>query len=244
MFKPIQLDNLRSYTGYPKCEDAYKWILEKLIDTTNDFLVKATDFNDRIKGNLGEFVAFHITRAEVEPSRGWYIFYSNADTPLSRISGPGLDICYLLLGNDSQGLDDRLLIQEIKTTGSATLAYAQALVADYEKLKSADTSANLQARVLALKARMRDMYGIADRGVLERVQMLAHPDPAKCSKVYLLPTLVHELEAATPGPTLADVREKIGKQGWKLELVHPINIGLTKLNEGFLHLAQKKAFVP
>lgn len=244
MFKVKQSIGLRSYVGNPKCEDAYRWIREKLSDTTNDFIGKATDFNDRIKGNLGEFVAFHIARSEVEPGTGWYIFYSNVDTPLSRISGSGLDICFLYFGADSSGAEDKLWIQEVKTTGSSSLAYATALVADYDKLRSADTSVNLQTRVRSLKARMRDIYGISDQEILDRVQLLAHPDPSKCQKVHLRPTLVHELKGADPATALAQVRSNIATQGWRLELIHPVSIGLTRLNDGFLHLAQNKAFVP
>lgn len=244
MFKVEQSIDLRSYVGDPRCEDAYRWIHERLSETTDDFIVKATDFNDRIKGNLGEFVAFHITRSEVEPGNGWYIFYSNVDTPLSRISGAGLDICFLYLGADGSGAEDKLCIQEVKTTGAANLTYAKALVADYDKLRSADTSVNLQTRVRSLKARMRDTYGITDRKVLDRVQLLAHPDPSKCQKVYLLPTLVHELKGADPATALAQVRSDIADQGWQMKLVNPVSIGLTRLNDGFLHLAQNKAFVP
>lgn len=243
MFKASSAGSLRCYVGDPKCEDAYRWIREKLLDTTNDFIVKATDFNDRIKGNLGEFVAFHITRSEVDPGAGWYIFYSNVDTPLSRISGSGLDICFLYLDAGDPG-SDRLCIQEVKTTGSASLTYANALVADYDKLRSVDTSVNLQTRVRSLKARMRDTYGITQREILNRVQLLAHPDPSKCQKVHLLPTLVHELKGSDPATALAKVATDIAAQGWQLKLIHPVSIGLTRLNDGFLNMAQNKAFVP
>lgn len=244
MFKASQLVDLRCYVADPACKDAYRWIHEKLAETTTDFIAKEKDFNERIKGNLGEFVAFHITRREVEPGSGWYIFYSNVDTPLSRISGAGLDICFLYLDADDTGLKDKLCIQEVKTTGSPSLEYAKALVADYDKLRSADTSVNLQTRVRSLKARMRDTYGITDQKVLDRVQLLAHPDPSKCQKVYLLPTLVHEIKGADPAKALAQVRSEISGQGWQLTLINPVSIGLTRLNDGFLHLAQNKTFVP
>lgn len=57
MFKFEESASLRSYVGHPKCEDAYRWIREKLSDTTNDFIVKATDFNDRIEpyGDEGKY---------------------------------------------------------------------------------------------------------------------------------------------------------------------------------------------
>lgn len=244
MFKAETSDSLRSYTGDPKCEEGYKWIQEILLETTNDFIVNSTEFNDRIKGNIGEFVVFHITRAEIKPGDGWYIFYSNADTPLSRISGSGLDICFLYLGANDQGTEDTLCIQEVKTTGASNLSYATALVSDYEKLTSADTSVNLHTRVRSLKARMRDIYGVTDRKVLDRVQNLAHPDPSKCQNVFLLPTLVHELKGADPAAALSQVRSQIAAQGWRLELIYPISIGLTRLNDGFSHLAQNKTFVP
>jgi hypothetical protein len=95
MFKSIQKGEVRGYVGDPHCAAAYEWILDLLQDTTAAWLPKAEDFNDRIKGNIGEFVAFHVTKKDV--GSGWYIFYSNTDTPLSRISGAGLDICYLSL---------------------------------------------------------------------------------------------------------------------------------------------------
>jgi hypothetical protein len=242
MFKFTDSNSMRSYVGDPSCAAAYEWVLELLRDTTGAWLSNPADFNDRIKGNIGEFVAFHLTKKDV--GADWYVFYSNTDTPLSRISGAGLDICYLFLGSDAAGAEDRLIIQEIKTTGSPNLSYAEALVSDYDKLRSVDPSLNLQARVRALKARMRDTHSITDRSLLDRVQLLAHPHPAKCSKMYLLPTLVHELKGSDPVPRLSGVRAKIALQGWSVSLIFPVSIGLTRLNDGLMHLAQNKSFTP
>lgn len=244
MFKFEEIDSVRSYTGDPTCADAYKWVSELLAETTNAWLTQADEFNDRIKGNIGEFVAFHVVKQGIDIQPGWYVFYSNTDTPLSRISGAGLDIFYLFLGADLAGKLDRLIIQEVKTTGSASLAYARALVDDYEKLKSVDPSLNLQARLRALKARMRDTHNIKDKAILSRVQSLSHPEPAKCSKVHFLPTLVHELTNSLPVLKLSQVRAAISAQGWNIKLISPISIGLTRLDEGFLHLALNKTFAP
>lgn len=244
MFSYIDNNSVRSYIGQPDCEAGYNWILDLLRETTAAWLTSDSDFNPRIKGNIGEFLAFHLTREHNELGEGWYIFYSNADTPLARISGSGLDICFLYLGKDITGTSDMLVIQEAKTTGLLDLSYAQNLVNDHEKLKSADPSLNLQARVRALKARMRDIYKIKDKAILDRVQNLAHPDPAKCDKVKFLPTLVHDRNATTHQAELEDVRSKIAGQGWNISLIFPVSISLMDLDNGFKSLAQNRSFKP
>lgn len=243
MFTFQDIGGVRYYTGVPDCGAGYDWILDLLRDTTAAWLGDPTQFNDRIKGNIGEFVAFHLVNPRQPIGSGWYAFYSNTDNPLSRISGAGLDMCFIYLDPDTTGAKDRLLIQEVKTTGSARLGYADMLVKDHLKLKSVNPSLNLQARVRAIKARMRDLY-VADAATLKRIQEIAHPDPAKCDKVVLLPTLVHERKNADPAKKLAEVRAKIAAQGWQLNLIYPISISVNRLDDGFASLAQNLPFKP
>lgn len=232
---------VRCYVGTPDCAAAYDWILAQLQSTTTDWLQNKEEFSDRIKGNIGEFVAFHLTTPGA--GGGWYIFYSNVDSPLARNSATGLDISYLFIGADDSGIDDQLVIQEIKTTGSSDLEYARRLIDDHEKLCSTDPGLNLQSRVRALKARMRDIHGCS-QDILSRVQKLAHPKPGQCKKVTFLPTLVHERIGATPISMLSKVRSSISTFGWKIELIKPVSIALSKLDNGFCQLACNKKFKP
>lgn len=243
MFKICLNTDITLFVGDPSCTEAYQWLHDILADTTNAWLSVDSDFNDRVKGNLGEFVAFHVTKHGFNFA-GYYFFASNTDSPLSRISGAGLDLAYLFLGADPTGIDDVLIIQEVKTTGSSTLTYAKRLIADHQKLGSVDPSLNLQARVRALKARLRDIHNISDRAILDRVQALAHPDPAKCHKVTLRPTLVYERIGCDPLTTLRDVKEEIEKLGWHGSKILPVGIALSKVNSGFASLAMNKVFIP
>lgn len=245
MFKHIYdaTNTVRQYSGDPDCTAAYEWILQLLRDTTADWLSSPAAFSDRVKGNIGEFVAFHLSRPTSGPAAGWYIFYSNADSPLSRNSASGLDIAYLYLGANESGDDDRLVIQEVKTTGAPDLAYANALVDDHEKLCSTDPNLNLQSRVRAIKARLRDMYSLPP-DVRDRVQRIAHPTPSKCEKVTFLPTLVHEKIGADPASVMASVRTKIAGQGWQIKRVAPISVALSQLDKGLGSLACNRPFQP
>ncbi|XLZ69746.1 hypothetical protein ABT364_24960 [Massilia sp. SR12] len=243
MFTSQDIDGIRYYSGQPDCSAGYSWVLALLRDTTAAWLSDPTQFNSRIKGNIGEFVAFHLVNPRQPLGSGWYAFYSNTDNPLSRISGAGLDMCFIYLDADTTGAKDRLYIQEVKTTGSAKLDYADMLVQDHLKLTSVDPSLNLQARIRAIKARMRDLY-VADAATLKRIQEIANPDPAKCDKVMLLPTLVHEKKNADPATKLAKVRKEIADQDWQLHLIYPISISISRLDDGFASLAQNVPFKP
>lgn len=234
---------VKSYLGQPDCAAAYDWVLALLKETTEAWLAKPDDFSDRIKGNLGEFIAFHLTKASAKIKDGWYVFYANADTPLSRSSATGLDICLLFLGGDVSGIDDRLYIQEVKTTGKSDMTYGYKLIDDYKKLAEEDPSLNLQGRIRAIKARMRDLYD-ADVAILDRVQKLGHPEPSKCKKIILLPTVVHERVGAKPITVLLDISKKIADLGWERSRIEPRHIALSKLNEGLKSLATNIPFKP
>lgn len=192
---------------------------------------------------MGEFIAFHLTRPAVGAAAGWYVFYSNADSPLSRNSASGLDIAYLFLGTNEGGGDDKLVIQEVKTTGAADLTYANALVDDHQKLCSTDPNLNLQSRVRAIKARLRDMYSLPS-DVRDRVHKIAHPAPSKCEKVTFLPTLVHEKIGSDPASVMASVRSKIAGQGWQVKRIMPISVALSQLDKGLSSLACNNPFHP
>jgi hypothetical protein len=119
-------------------------------------------------------------------------FARNALQPLSGISGDGIDLTYVYFDPVSAA-NDLAYIQEVKTTAANNLDYLNRLKDDYQKLFSTNVNLTLQTRIQCLSnsfevERNNDAYA-------ERVQYLGAKNPKECSRVWLIPTGVHELGA-------------------------------------------------
>ncbi|WJF89744.1 hypothetical protein QS306_11610 [Paraburkholderia bonniea] len=207
------------------------------------WLPAGEELGDRRKGNLGEFIAFHVSEAYGLSGEGYYCDLGNANKPLAAASDPGLDIVFVHLDPGGNAANDRLYIQEVKTTGDHRLTYAAALVADHVKLQERDSDLNLQSRILALKGTLKYQFKLA-QPYLDRLEALGHPDAQRCERVVFLPTLVHEKVGADPITRLAEVKLRIAELGWPLTNIFPRSIALTRLNEGLLFLATNQVFEP
>ena len=185
------------FWGNPDCSAGYAWIQERLRDLCAQWLSSEDSLGDRRKGNLGEFIAFHVSRNTGLNGAGFHCILGNAHKPLSSSSDPGLDIVFVYLDPSGDSTMDRLVIQEVKTTGSASLTYADALTEDHQKLQEADTNTNLVSRVQAIKGTLKYEFGL-NQAMLARVEAMGHPVAGRCTQVILLPTLVHEKVGANP----------------------------------------------
>ncbi len=238
-----EVSGVACYEGNPDCASGYAWIQERLRELCTQWLSAGKTLGDRRKGNLGEFIAFHISRLAGHEGSGFHCILGNAHKPLSASSDPGLDIVFVYLDPSGDRTRDRLVIQEVKTTGSASLSYADALTEDHQKLQGADTNTNLLSRIQAIKGTLKYEFGLT-QPMLDRVEAMGHPKAGKCSQVVFLPTLVHEKRGAKPSAKLAQVKTDIAALGWPAGNIYPFSIALTKLNDGLLALARNQEFVP
>jgi hypothetical protein len=242
-FKPSPALGVDCFAGNPTCADGYAWIQAHLQALCSNWLPPGSKLGDRRKGNLGEFIAFHVSEDSGFCGKGYFCMVGNANKPLSSSSDPGLDIAFVYLDPKDDEDQDRLYIQEVKTTGSATLSYADALTEDHKKLQAADANTNLLSRIQAIKGTLKYQFKLA-KPFLDRVEKMGHPDANKCKKVILLPTLVHEKHMANPGKKLSQVKVDIAALGWPASNIFPRSIALTRLNDGLLALAMNQVFVP
>jgi hypothetical protein len=198
------------------------------------FLSDQDEFSNQIQGNLGEFFALCIGR-EYDFSDMQLLKPANAITPLSRISQPGVDILWILFADDPS--DDCAYVQEVKTTTGKSLAYADALRDDYEKLYGADPRFSLAFRLVAAKLELELVHRRPD--LAKRVTALMATSPATSSRTQLLPTLIHE-GGVDPVVKLLAVRTTIAGLGWSMDQIEPHAFGFEDLGSRLVRLAMGK----
>lgn len=161
-----------SWEGDPDDDAAHQTILTWLQGVGTAGFLKPTDpVSNIVKGNLGEFIAYRIGEGYVF-TNVTIAHAANAWDPLSQISRPDVDIVWLYFGNTEA--DDWAALQEVKTTGQASLGLANHLITDYEKLFGENLQVTLQTRLGALKNKL-DQQG---QGYLSsRVTALGGPSP-------------------------------------------------------------------
>ena len=118
-FQTIFVNDVRCHSGAPTCDAAHGALLSMLNTLGTTYLGPTETPSNSQKGNLGEFISFHIARS-VYPSPAHIRFSSNALNPLSRISGAGLDLVYVHF-DSANPANDLIYIQEVKTTGAGDL---------------------------------------------------------------------------------------------------------------------------
>ena len=119
---------------------------------------------------------------------------ANATEPLSRISRSRLDVVWMYFGDNAS--DDWAAIQEVKTTGQASLDLAEDLINDYKKLFGDDHRVRLQSRLTGLM-NVLDELGRGD--LSPRLAALGGLGPDSAAGIKLYPTLLHEsgIESST-----------------------------------------------
>ncbi len=208
-------------------------LLEK--DHAASFISASAEMNDRIKGNLGEFLCFRLG-VEDDFQDLQLLPPPNAFQPLSRISRAGLDLVWVHFADDPD--DDFAVLQEVKVTGDTGLAYASDLPKDYEKMFGTDANLTLHTRLVAAKNEVEFVLGRPD--LVPRVTTLAGTSPATSPKVRLVPTLVHDDAAASREGVLRTVRESIIGAGWQDAQVRAWSVAVDSLNSRFERLAMGK----
>ena len=221
-----------AWQGDPDDDAAHRTILEWLREVVPAGFIEVHDaLPNRVKGNLGEFIAYGIGKnyvfTSVEIASG-----ANTTDPLANISKPDVDIVWLNIGETQT--DDWAVFQEVKTTGDASLGLADALFTDYEKLFGEDVRLTLQARLGALKNKLDQM----GQGHLSpRVTQLTAPSPELASRIYLVPTLLHDARN-DPSAKMVAVRQSLIGHGWNADSVQCWSVAMGEIDDRLSRIAQ------
>jgi hypothetical protein len=235
--------------GDPDCAAFYQWIHSELTTILKkNWPPKITALTTGLRGNLGEFISYRVARASglYGKKNGFTIALMGALTPLQHGAPPGLDITIVYLDPGGDVNKDCLYIMEVKTTGNLTLTYATALVGDYKKLLGKATIAgSLGERMNWLQAYLSETHEFSEDDV-ERVGNLFMPAPKDCTRIKLLPTLVHDRNAgdAAAIAALDNVSKKIEGLGWRKSAITPWSIAMKKLTKCLIHLSNDGSTMP
>ncbi|MHB1117728.1 hypothetical protein [Sideroxydans sp.] len=243
----VGIGEIHCYVGAPDCAAFYAWILQTLealmhpgFGPPSPPLTKITTGQ---MGNLGEAITFLIGHTERFASGPFIAKLGSALTPFNPSAVTGVDIIFIYLDPNGIVANDRLFIQEIKTTGAAELGYSTALIDDYQKLlDTTKPTLSLMSRVSSLKCSLMWEHRLSQSQV-QRVEDLAQPSPSDCTRIRLLPTLVHDRNS-NPVAALSHVMTEIQNQGWPQGCIEAWSISIAQLNQALLHMANRIPFTP
>ena len=220
-----------AWKGNPSDEAAHQLILARLREVVPaGFLGAGDDLSDQTKGNLGEFIAYCIGDSYVFANAK--AFGANTADPLSRISKPDVDIVWLHFG--VQADQDWAAIQEVTTTGQASLGLADSLIADYEKLFGEDLTLTLASRLTVAKNKLEQM---GSGELCERVTSLMAPSPHLAWQIQLVPTLLHDSQV-DPARKLIAVRQALIARGWTGGAVQCWSVSFRDIDRRLIRLAR------
>jgi hypothetical protein len=233
-FDSNDAQGVRIWFSSPDDQTAHDSILIWLRQHVHSFLA-VHQCNNSVKGNLGEAISFCIGLWHHFSQH--YPFPANALNPLSGNSSKDVDLVWIYFGQTEQ--QDSITLQEVKTTGNSSLAIASSLIDDYEKLFGTNPAFTLHTRLQAIKNKLEYEVGRAD--LCDRVDTMAGVSPATCTRIFLMPTLVHERQGAAPGPKLLTVKAAIAAKGWLAANITCCAVGLFDLDARLLRLAMGNA---
>lgn len=228
----VSSSGLSKWTGDPDDDAAHRTILAWLKEAvTSGFLGPSESLSNRMKGNLGEFIAYRIGRS--------YVFTNveladtaNSWDPLSDISRPDIDIVWLHFG--SVALEDWAAIQEVKTTGHSSLSLADDLITDYDKLFGENLKLTLQTRLGGLKNKLEEK---GRKDLVPRVTALGGPTPGNARGIRLAPTLLHDAQHDSTTKMYA-VRQALLARGWSSDIVQCWSIALDAIDSRLNRIAR------
>ena len=223
------------WVGDPDCQAAHEAILHWLQKNCPTFCATPPEGGNVniLRGNLGETIAFCAGYWYVFDSSHIKPFTANALNPFGRISKSDIDIVWIRFGET--GDDDTAFLQEVKTTGDASLSLADSLISDYDKLFDTNPQVTLHTRLQYIKNKLEFEHKQPE--LCPRVAALAGQSPQTSPQVQLLPTLVHERLGSDPQTKMLAIRETLYGKGWARRAVQPWAIGLFDLNARLLRLA-------
>lgn len=236
-WKKTQVNDIALWRGHLNCQDAHKDLLDCLRKICGWFHPCNKPITPRIQGNLGEFIAFRVGKvAPIAPMDGTQVITANCDAPLNDISKPDIDILWLYLPPENAA-GDRCIVHEVKTTCQPTLEYCRTLIDDFEKLFGTDLQFTLQSRLQAAANTLANARAITNKEAC-RILRLTSTSPAKCRKVSLVPTVVHDLASESPERHLQVVKAHLLGKGWTSSQIELWSIALSELNSRLERLAR------
>ena len=221
-----------SWEGDPDDDAAHKTVLDWLQGmVTPGILNSSESLSNAAKGNLGEFIAYQIGSNYVF-TNVTIAHAANAWDPLSQISRPDIDIVWLHFGDTET--DDWAALQEVKTTGEASLRLADGFITDYDKLFGENLHLTLQTRLGALKNKL-EQQGQGDFS--PRVTALGGPSPNLARGIRLFPTLLHDAAHAS-STKMTVIRQVLIGRGWSSDVVECWSVALADLDNRLSRLAR------
>ena len=221
-----------AWEGDPDDDSAHQKMLDWLrVAEPAGFLDASDSLSNRTKGNLGEFITYKIGTKHIFANM-MFSDPANAHTPLSDNSKTGVDIVWLHFGDTES--DDWAALQEVKTTGGASLDLALKLVSDYDKLFGEQLRFTLLSRLGELKNRLE---GWGQGKYVPRLTALGGSKPDSVHGIRIFPTLVHD-SANNSFANMTHVRQCLIDQGWPPDVVHCWSISLSNLNNRLTRLAR------
>ena len=220
------------WVGDPDDEAAHRGLLASLQESLHHFLGIDETPSNSIRGNLGEFIAYHVGRHHAHP-QCVEAHAANAWDPLSRISRPDIDIVWANFGESPD--DDWVALQEVKTTVTNSLSIADNLIEDYDKLFGEDPRLTLRTRLGGLKNRL-DQQGRSD--LAPRLSEIGGPPiPGQARGVRLIPTVIHDgaLDSSTK---MAAVRQALIGKGWLPRVIRCWSVQMDNINQRLTRLSR------
>jgi len=197
------------WRGNPNCHAAQKFVRNWLRANSPIYPVVWGPDNARLKGNLGECIAFCCM--EFAFGRLPHCLAANALKTLSNISRPGIDLLWIGFAPDPS--DDFMIQQEVKTTTDLSLAYASALLTDYRKSFGSDPNVTLNTHLQAFKSKLKYEWRRPD--LVDRVNALQAPTPKQADRLLIFPTLVHDANSEDPVLKLTAIEMELTASGWQ-----------------------------
>ncbi|MES3022776.1 MAG: hypothetical protein V4857_14460 [Pseudomonadota bacterium] len=239
--------DIHVFVGLPDCQTFYAWVIDNLVElmhqgfeAPNPPLASITTGQ---MGNLGEAITLLVGRTDRFSVEPFIYVLGSALTPFNPSALTGVDIMILYLDPNGVVANDRLFIQEIKTTGKSNLDYSKALIGDYDKLLDTTyPTLSLMSRVSALKCKLKWEHRFSD-DKLQRVEDLAQATAPDCTRLRLLPTLIHD-RANCSVSALSHVMTEIQKQGWPQGTIEAWSISMSQLSEALVHMANRRRVFP
>ena len=222
------------WVGNPNCQSAHNGLLAELANHTTAWLPDSEPLNERLKGNLGEFITFFVGKgSRYEQCR---VTAANALAPVSNIAKPDIDLLWLHLPEEAPQ-NDFAVVQEVKTTTASDLDYARELLRDYAKLFGVQPALTLTSRLRYAANLLR--YQSRRTDLAERVVNLAGISPGTCPRIHLTPTLVHDWASGDPATTMMAIRTVlVARDGWPDSSVETWSVSLSALSDRLERLAK------
>jgi hypothetical protein len=196
------------WRGNPDCLNGQQFVREWLRENSPAYPTIWVPENTRLKGNLGECIAFCCAMLEWNPAP--HCLAANAFKTLGNISRSEIDLLWIGFGQTAQ--DDFVIHQEVKTTTALNLAYSVSLLDDYKKSFGPDPYLTLNTHLQAVKSKLKYEWQRPD--LVNRVNALQSHSPAAAHRLTIVPTLVHDIQSEDPIPKLAAVEAELKTAGW------------------------------